>query len=183
MTLVIVLLFVIVLLLAAIIAMMVTGWPGRHRSEIELLGADLRREIAESRGDSIRLLQSIRSEVEDAVEESLNREMASLIKHGGVGHPSMSDRRTDTGNHASPPVSSNLAVQNRGVMQRPGRPGQLSLFAAESPDETSSPVPVPQEPETGLAPKSDDPPMEKVQAVIYDDIPDMGDIPDIDDLD
>jgi FtsZ-interacting cell division protein ZipA len=73
-----VLLIIILLLLIAIVAMIVTGWPGRERAEIEKTGNALRREMAEHRAESIQLLHSIRIEVEDSVHDSIEREMASF---------------------------------------------------------------------------------------------------------
>ena len=189
MTLVIILLLIIVLLVAAIIAMMITGWPGRQQSDIERLGADLRREIAESRGDSIRLLQSIRSEVEDAVEETLNREIAFFARHSGIGPQRSQTSGGDTQKRSAPAFTGGLAAQPKGVAQSSGRAMQLSLFAAETaPDSKQAapppPVSVQKEPVPPLPPKPDEAePMERVQAVIYDDIPDIGDIADLDDLD
>ncbi|HWR01918.1 MAG TPA: hypothetical protein VN371_08620, partial [Chlorobaculum sp.] len=78
-----ILLIIILLLLIAIIAMIVTGWPGRERAEIEKTGNALRREMAEHRADSIQLLHAIRIEVEDSVRESIEREMAGYGSKGG----------------------------------------------------------------------------------------------------
>ncbi|NTV03119.1 MAG: hypothetical protein HGB04_10150 [Chlorobiaceae bacterium] len=81
MTTVIVLLCIVILLLAAIIGMMLTGWPGRERSGLD--GAEaLRREMAEHRSESIRLLNTIRIKVEDSVKESIEREMANYGSRG-----------------------------------------------------------------------------------------------------
>jgi hypothetical protein len=80
---IIILLVIILLLLVAIVAMMVSGWPGRERAEIERVGNSLRREMAELRAESIRLLHAIRIEVEDSVKESIEREMAGYGSRGG----------------------------------------------------------------------------------------------------
>ena len=82
MTTIIVLLCIVILLLAGIIAMMVTGWPGRERREIERAGNALRKEMAEHRSESIQLLHSIRIEVEDSVKEAIEREMANYGSRG-----------------------------------------------------------------------------------------------------
>jgi hypothetical protein len=79
----IVLLFIILLLLAGIVTMMLTGWPGRERAEIERSGNALRREMAEHRGESIQLLHSIRIDLEETLREIIEREMAiHTIKSG-----------------------------------------------------------------------------------------------------
>lgn len=77
MTLVTLLLAVIVLLLLVIIAMLLTGWPGRQREELERVGNSLRREMAEHRAESIRMMNAIRITVEDSIQESVEREMAA----------------------------------------------------------------------------------------------------------
>lgn len=77
MTLVTLLLAVIVLLLLVIIAMLLTGWPGRQREELERVGNSLRREMAEHRAESIRMMNAIRITVEDSIKESVEREMAA----------------------------------------------------------------------------------------------------------
>ncbi|NTW52314.1 MAG: hypothetical protein HGB22_06985 [Chlorobiaceae bacterium] len=80
-----ILLIIILLLLIALVAMVVTGWPGRERAEIEKTGNALRREMAEHRADSIQLLHAIRIEVEDSVRESIEREMAGYGSKGARG--------------------------------------------------------------------------------------------------
>ena len=44
---IITLLIVIVVLLIGVLALMLTGWPGRERKEIEKTGRELRRELAQ----------------------------------------------------------------------------------------------------------------------------------------
>ncbi len=82
MSLVTMLLCVIVFLLLVIIAMLATGWPGKEREEIEQLGNSLRRQMAEQRGDNLQLMKSIRIIVEDAVKESVEKEMATVPPRG-----------------------------------------------------------------------------------------------------
>ena len=174
MSITIVLLVVILLLLAVIIAMMVTGWPGRQRAEIEKTVSVLRREMAEHRGDSIRLMQSIRTEVEDAVQEALDREMTfqrSITVPAGPG-----SKEGAAGN----------SKENGAVSANTEKPvRQMSLFQqqAESRQPVSSETPeeTPEEPEPD-AKETDAEPMEKVQAVLHDDIPDIEDIQDLEDV-
>jgi FtsZ-interacting cell division protein ZipA len=77
-----ILLGVIVVLLLVIIAMLVTGWPGRQREEMERLANALRREMAEQRSDSLQLMKSLRIVVEDAVKESVEKELAAAAPRG-----------------------------------------------------------------------------------------------------
>jgi len=77
---IITLLIVIVVLLIGVLALMLTGWPGRERKEIEKTGRELRRELAQHRSDSIQLLHAIRMELEESVRETLEQEFASFEK-------------------------------------------------------------------------------------------------------
>ncbi|NTU92756.1 MAG: hypothetical protein HGB29_03565 [Chlorobiaceae bacterium] len=79
---IILLLIIMLLLLIAIVAIMVTGWPGREQAEIERIGNSLHREMAEHRTESIQLLHAIRIEIEDSVKESIEREMAAYGPRG-----------------------------------------------------------------------------------------------------
>jgi hypothetical protein len=77
MNLLILLMAVVILLLIVIISLLVTRWPGKQREEIERLGNGLRREMAEQRSESLQLMKSLRIVVEDAVKESVEKELAS----------------------------------------------------------------------------------------------------------
>jgi competence protein ComGC len=74
------LLIVIVVLLIGVLALMLTGWPGRERKEIEKTGRELRRELAQHRADSVQLLHAMRMELEESVRETLELEFASFEK-------------------------------------------------------------------------------------------------------
>ena len=74
------LLIVIVVLLVGVLALMLTGWPGRERKEIEKTGRELRRELAQHRADSVQLLHAMRMELEESVRETLEQEFASFEK-------------------------------------------------------------------------------------------------------
>lgn len=198
MSLVTLLLLVILLLLAAIVFMLVTGWPGAHRRDIEKAASSLRREMAEHRSDSMRLMQVIRTEVEDAVQESLDRELAALAGNRGmVSPPAQPSAITPRiAGQGSPPAGSGIdssssvltaaAAAGWAETEALRRSRQLSLF-------TSPPESAETRPPEGPQPASVDTPpvqkesgtegMVKVDAVLHDDIPDMGDIPDLDDLD
>ena len=77
-----VLLLIILILLVAVLVLMFTVWPARQRVEIEKAVSGLRREMAEHQGNSVRLIQTIRNDVEDAVQESLEREMGDFMRSG-----------------------------------------------------------------------------------------------------
>jgi hypothetical protein len=77
MSLVTMLLCVIVFLLLVIFVMLTTLWPRRLRDEMDRLGNGLRREIAEQRSDNLKIMKSLRIVVEDAVKESVEKELAS----------------------------------------------------------------------------------------------------------
>jgi hypothetical protein len=75
-----VLLIVIVVLLIGVLALMLTGWPGRDRKEIEKTGRELRRELAQHRSDSVQLLHAMRMELEESIRETIELEFASFEK-------------------------------------------------------------------------------------------------------
>jgi len=72
------LLIVIVVLLIGVLALMLTGWPGRERQEIEKTGRELRRELAQHRADSVQFLHAMRIELEESVRDTLEQEFASI---------------------------------------------------------------------------------------------------------
>ena len=74
------LLIVIVVLLIGVLALMLIGWPGRERKEIEKTGWELRRELAQHRADSIQLLHAMRMDLEESVRETFEQEFASFEK-------------------------------------------------------------------------------------------------------
>jgi exonuclease VII large subunit len=73
-----VLLVVIVVLLISLLAMMLIGWPGRERKEIEKTGRELRRELALHRSDSVQFLHAMRIELEESVRETLEQQFESI---------------------------------------------------------------------------------------------------------
>jgi len=72
------LLIVIVVLLVGVLALLLTGWPGRERKEIEKTGQELRRELAQQRADSVQLLHAMRIELEESVRETLEQQFESF---------------------------------------------------------------------------------------------------------
>jgi hypothetical protein len=121
MTLTMLLLSVILFLLLVIVCILVTGWPGRERVQIERAAGALRREIAEHRADSIQLLLSIRMEVEDAVRESIVREMAGYAAMGA-------GRSRSSRNAAKVPKAATGEVEVQAVREAP--PAKLDESAA-----------------------------------------------------
>ena len=66
-----VLLIVIVVLLLIVLALLFTGWPGREQKEIEEIGRELRRELAQQRADSVQFFHAMRMELDDSLRETL----------------------------------------------------------------------------------------------------------------
>lgn len=179
------LLLIIMILLAAVIILMFTVWPRRQRAEIEKAVSALRREMAEHRGDSIRLMQAIRNEVEDTVQEVLEHEMTDYFRRGTPAQTSFQRAATTSADTVS--AEGERMTQREGDTVAPAKENvaqQMSLFQqrveskrpafSESPEEHKEQVP-----DTKQA---DAEPMEKVQAVLHDDIPDIDDLPDIEDV-
>jgi hypothetical protein len=181
MTLMVVMLSIILLLLALIVAMMVTGWPGRDRAEIEKAGNTLLREMAEHRAESIRLLHAIRNEVEDSVKESIERELAQLGTRGGKGRGSRGAVRLP----ARPPIQAAVS-DTPPAMPEPEDPDevretvmltevelrQLPLFLENS---GTVPEQAPAQPAATVSPKpaTDYPQPETIHMGYVDDIPDV----------
>jgi FtsZ-interacting cell division protein ZipA len=165
-----ILLIVIVLLLAVIIVMLVTGWPGRQKEEIERLGNSLRREMAEQRSDNLQLMKAIRIVIEDAVRESVEREMAAAAPKG----------RTKRGrSKASQVTDSTVAteaaeeeVSDDSSNESPLQAIQISLFPANN--STNPVVPVRKSPPVEkAAEKQPDSEPETIHMGYVDDIPDV----------
>jgi len=191
-----VLLLIILILLVAVLVLMFTVWPARQRAEIEKAVSGLRREMAEHQGNSVRLIQTIRNDVEDAVQESLEREMGDFMRSGAhapaplrrsvVMQSSAGQDEVSSGfsaNASDTPLSGRAGVSREAVeVQRQSL--QLSLFMPQPPlpASSASPHPVP-EVSVPVSVVTSAEEMEKVHAVLHDDIPDMGDLPDIDDPD
>ncbi len=190
----IVLLVIILLLLVVIITMMVSGWPGRERMEIEKIGSISRREMAEYHGESIRLLQTIRTEVEDAIQESFDREMGTFVRDDGVAQvlPQRLDGSVAENNPKKRTVKRGRANVGE-VVTASGdridesaanallRARQISLFPEEAQPVTSVSY-IGDEDMGKELEKHDIEAMEKIHVTIHDDIPDIDDIPDVDDV-
>ena len=131
MNLLILLLSLVILLLLVIIAMLATGWPGRQREEIERLGNSLRREILEQRGDSLQLMKSIRIVVEDAVRESVDKEMAAAAPRS---RPRKNSRAKSA--QTADPVAAQATVEeedaDNGTQLSVLQAMQISLFPEKS---------------------------------------------------
>ncbi len=180
-----VLLLIIIILLVAAIILMFTVWPRRQRAEIEKAVSALRREMAEHRGDSIRLMQAIRNEVEDAVQEVLEHEMTDYFRRGASGQTSF--QRTAVTSADSVSEEGRRMSQREGDTATPGKESaaqQMSLFQQQAEARRSALPESPEEPEEQVTDKkkADSEPMEKVQAVLHDDIPDIDDLPDMEDV-
>ncbi len=178
MTTIIVLLCIVILLLSAIIAMMVTGWPGRDRAGIDRATEALRREMAEHRSESIRLLHGIRIKVEDSVKESIEREMANYGSRGGRSRSRKAPRAVDEEVQSSPFVDA--AAPDDPAPESILAARQISLFggsdAPPSAPALRKPAPAPVRP-SPPAPPAKEPEPELVRETIFvgyiDDIPDV----------
>lgn len=180
-----VLLLIVLVLLVANIVMMFTVWPRRQRAEIEKAVSALRREMAEHRGDSIRLMQAIRNEVEDAVQESLEREMSDFFRRGAGSQASFQRSAI-----APPEAASKEGVPGKSeeniaeLTEAEKQAQQMSLFQEKAISGQQVSAETPEEPESeNDAEEPDAEPMERVQADLHDDIPDVSDIADLDEMD
>jgi hypothetical protein len=70
---IIALLIIIILLLIGVVALLVTGWTLTETNDIERTGQDIRRELAQHRADTVRLLHSMRVELEDSLREVIEQ--------------------------------------------------------------------------------------------------------------
>ncbi|NTU57822.1 MAG: hypothetical protein HGB00_02720 [Chlorobiaceae bacterium] len=129
-----ILLIIILLLLIAIVAMMVTGWPGRERNEIEKTGNVLRREMAEHRAESIQLLHAIRIEVEDSVRESIEREMAGYGSKGGRSRSSRSSGSSKATSRSRSQQVDNIAISDNihSVVEEDGSDNGVDIAIIET---------------------------------------------------
>lgn len=188
----IVLLVIILLLLAGIVAMMVTGWPGRERAEIEKTGNALRREMAEHRGESIQLLHSIRIDLEETLRETIERELATHnMKNGryrgaGVSRSSGRPARPSQPNQGAVASSGELVEGTEYLMvHEPGTgyggeeafmvPQQLLLFPdhSETAEETSPAGPDASVHTSQPMPDEVEPVISRSFGYAIDDIPDV----------
>ncbi len=179
MTLTIVLFGTILLLLAVIVAMMVTGWPGRELAEIEKAGDAMRREMAEHRADSIQLLHAIRIEVEDSVKESIEREMAGYGSRGGRSRGPKKTPKALSGDDAMPAVVAAPQFADPDTFDDAPPESilaarQLPLFG-ENPVAATHPDPAPNPPEAArpAPPEEPEPEPHTIFVGYIDDIPDV----------
>jgi FtsZ-interacting cell division protein ZipA len=78
-----VLLIAIVVLLVALLALQLTGWPGRAEKEIRETGRELRRELAQQRADSVQLLHAMRIELDESLRETLEQKLDAVAALNG----------------------------------------------------------------------------------------------------
>ncbi|MCG8342584.1 MAG: hypothetical protein MI684_07090 [Chlorobiales bacterium] len=177
-----ILLLIILIVLVVIVVLMFTVWPRRQSAEIEKAVSALRREMAEHRGDSIRLVQAIRNEVEDAVLETLQHEITDLFRRG-AGQTSFQRPIDASADPASKKRTTENSAQRIEVSMSAEKPArQMSLFQEQTKSKqlASSETPEESKPD-GDTKDADTEPMERVQAVLHDDIPDIDDLPDLED--
>ncbi|MEI6758168.1 MAG: hypothetical protein WCK85_09950 [Chlorobium sp.] len=168
----IVLLIVIVLLLLAILALLLTGWPGREQKELEAIGKELFRELAQQRADSVQLLHAMRSELEDSLTDTLEQKLDAIAALGSRSN-----------NRRKKPVENPLQPEGQGAEtdEENGQFGSSNAQARAVGDERQlglfTGVPDPQKPK-------DKAPAELGVRFIcaIDDIPDVNDLADFEDL-
>lgn len=167
MNLLILLLALIILLLLVIIAMLATGWPGRQREEIGRLGNSLRREMAEQRSESLQLMKSLRIVVEDAVKESVEKELASSRPRSGRSRKSASSKAPDAATVQEAVVSE--GEPDNGCQLSVLQAMQISLFPDQAP---IAPVVEPNQPASAEPSVAKAPEPETIHMGFVDDIPD-----------
>ncbi|NTV91713.1 MAG: hypothetical protein HGA72_00060 [Chlorobiaceae bacterium] len=68
----------IIILLLAMLIMLLTGWPGGRKKELETIGRELRRELAGHRADSVQALHAMKVELEDTVRQTVEDAISSV---------------------------------------------------------------------------------------------------------
>ncbi|RXK81586.1 hypothetical protein EST62_11565 [Chlorobaculum sp. 24CR] len=169
MTLVIILLTLIVLLLATIIAMLVTGWPGKQKEEMERLGNGLRREMAEQRSDSLQLMKVIRIEIEEAVRESVEREIAAVLSKGRSRKAARKRAQEADAGSALEAVAADGGAENSNY-EKPLHAVQIPLFTEKHHAKASPPEPLQVAPDIA---GEHEPEAETIDMGYIDDIPDV----------
>ncbi|MEI6846922.1 MAG: hypothetical protein WCK32_02625 [Chlorobiaceae bacterium] len=74
----IVLLIAVVILLLVVLVLLLTGWPGRELKEIEQIGRELRRDLAQNRADYLQFLHTMRIELENSLSEAIEQQLDSF---------------------------------------------------------------------------------------------------------
>ncbi|AAM72657.1 MAG TPA: hypothetical protein DEB17_01540 [Chlorobaculum sp.] len=168
MNLLILLLAVIILLLLVIITMLATGWPGKQREEVERLGNSLRREILEQRSGNLQLMKSLRIVIEDAVRESVEKEMMAVAPRGRSRRNSRKkiQEAVDLGSELF--IAGDEDADN-GSYESPLQAMQLSLFSEMTERVQAAAVPDASPDKT----KEREPEGETIHMGYVDDIPDV----------
>lgn len=179
---IIVLLSINILLLAVIVAMMVTGWPGRERAGIESTLNALQRDMASHRSELTQALHAIRIDVEDSVKESIEREMAGFSARSGRSRASRGPGSAKGAKSVPQDAADEAASQAIAAPELQGAPEELTfeaiLAARQLPlfgDAGKQDVPVtPVEPSARLSPdrQAPEPAVETIYMGYLDDIPD-----------
>jgi len=170
MVIIIALLVVVILLLLAVIVMLLTGWPGKQKEEVERLGNSLRREMAEQRSDNLQLMKAIRIVIEDAVRESVEREMAAAAPRGRSKRGR--SKASQAADSAVATSSAEDEVSDDSSNESPLQAIQISLFPANN--ITNPVVPVRQSPPVEKpAEKQPESEPETIHMGYVDDIPDV----------
>ncbi len=188
------LLVITLLLLAAVIALIVTGWPGRELKEIEATGRDLRRELAEHRTVTMQMLHSMRIELDESLRETLEQQFESLA--ASTTHTTSRRRKSAPQKPVPQVIAEEMAWYAEEDSDLPSGSNGREAFAAVSDDRQLglfSAAPQEQEPRKEpeikqeiriIEPISSEAPTERVESLSigYDDIPDIEDLHHFDNL-
>ncbi len=173
---IITLLVVILLLLVAVVVLLVTGWPGREMKEIEEVGRGFRQELAQHRADSVQLFHSLRIDLDDLMQEKLDKQLDAIAVLNSRSH---NKRKNQNAAQTQDPMQAEISMEESDEKSAE-YDRQLGLFSVQ-PGQSSK-----KEPRN--EPKNEPPPVEEAfervesLSLDYDDIPDISELPDIDDL-
>jgi hypothetical protein len=164
-----VLLIIIVVLLLTVLALLSTGWPGREQKEIEEIGRELRRELAQQRADSVQLFHAMRLDLDDFLRETLDMKLDSILALNSQSH---NRRKKQVAAQSEDPSQTESQVEesdeNKTVAER-----QLGLFSGALPQQKQETVaPIDAVPVKAAANFT----------CAIDDIPDIDSLNDLDDL-
>ena len=164
-----VLLIVIVVLLLIVLALLFTGWPGREQKEIEEIGRELRRELAQQRADSVQFFHAMRMELDDSLRETLELKLDSIVALNGQSH----NRRKKQVAAQSQDLSQTESQVEESDERTTVEERQLGLFSGA----------LPQQKQERIAPLDTVPVKAAANfTCAIDDIPDIDSLNDLDDL-
>ncbi|TLU82474.1 MAG: hypothetical protein FDX21_08210 [Chlorobium sp.] len=177
MVIIIILLVVILLLLVAVVVLLVTDWPGRKNKEIEEMGREFRQELAQHRADSVQLLHALRIELDESMRETLENKLDSIAVLNRRSH---NRRKNQVAAQAEDSMQTEVQAEESDEKSAE-YDRQLGLFSVQPGKPRKR---EPQKDESRKEPPPDEEVFERMPSLSldYDDIPDISELPDIDDL-